>query len=84
MVVRSRMSREAHVRSLWGAGGESPPAYPAVLQAESHFLGTVCHESDFPAAKRLAPIPIRDSDGLARLPEAPQVGYQPHHVGFES
>ena len=23
------MSREAHVRSLWGAGGESPPAYPA-------------------------------------------------------
>jgi hypothetical protein len=29
MVVRSRMSREAHVRSLWGAGGESPPAYPA-------------------------------------------------------
>ena len=28
-VVRSRMSREAHVRSLWGAGGESPPAYPA-------------------------------------------------------
>ena len=30
-VVRSRMSREAHVRSLWGAGGEIPPVYPAAV-----------------------------------------------------
>ena len=28
-VRTSRMSREAHVRNLWGAGGETPPAYPA-------------------------------------------------------
>src|SRR5215475_11792110 len=29
MASRSRMSREVHVRSLWGTGGEIPPVYPA-------------------------------------------------------
>src|SRR6266852_1952721 len=29
MAARSRMSREVHVRSLWGTGGEIPPVYPA-------------------------------------------------------
>ncbi len=29
MAVRSRMSREVHVRSLWGTGGEIPPVDPA-------------------------------------------------------
>src|SRR6202171_5583054 len=30
MAARSRMSREVHVRSLWGTGGEIPPVYPAL------------------------------------------------------
>jgi hypothetical protein len=30
MAARSRMSREVHVRSLWGTGGEIPPVDPAV------------------------------------------------------
>ncbi len=35
-VVRSRMSREeAHVRSLWGAGGEIPPVYPAACRQKA-------------------------------------------------
>ena len=29
MAARSRMSREVHVRSLWGTGGEIPPVDPA-------------------------------------------------------
>ena len=31
MADRSRMNREVHVRSLWGAGGETPPAYSTKL-----------------------------------------------------
>src|SRR5260364_433124 len=40
MAGRSRMSREAHVRSLWGAGGEIPPADSAVFGPSK--LGTQC------------------------------------------
>ena len=32
--ARSRMSREVHVRSLWGTGGEIPPVYPAFCGAK--------------------------------------------------
>src|SRR6516162_2610735 len=32
--ARSRMSREVHVRSLWGTGGEIPPVYPARLRCK--------------------------------------------------
>ena len=34
MAARSRMSREVHVRSLWGTGGEIPPVYPASPRCE--------------------------------------------------
>jgi hypothetical protein len=35
MGVTSRMSREAHVRSLWAAGGEIPPADPIALEEDT-------------------------------------------------
>ena len=36
MAARSRMSREVHVRSLWGTGGEIPPVYPAGFIVRIH------------------------------------------------
>jgi hypothetical protein len=44
--ARSRMSREVHVRSLWGTGGEIPPVYPANFDAKRRSHKWKNHEGE--------------------------------------
>jgi len=46
MASRSRMSREVHVRSLWGTGGEIPPVYPANFDAKRRSHKWKNHEGE--------------------------------------
>ena len=51
MASRSRMSREVHVRSLWGTGGEIPPVYPARLRCKRKSHKWQNHEGESTDAK---------------------------------
>src|SRR6516165_10579026 len=46
MASRSRMSREVHVRSLWGTGGEIPPVYPANFEVKRRSHKWKNHEGE--------------------------------------
>ena len=40
------MSREVHVRSLWGTGGEIPPVYPANFEVKRRSHKWKNHEGE--------------------------------------
>ncbi len=53
------MSREAHVRSLWGAGGEIPPVYPAIHT--DRYIATLQHFCKLFAGELGALIGVEDA-----------------------
>jgi ribonuclease toxin BrnT of type II toxin-antitoxin system len=71
MAARSRMSREVHVRSLWGTGGEIPPVYPALevtipdpdhSEGEARFLSL-----GMSTANRLLVVGYTEREGKIRI-----------------